>query len=140
MALLALVALVTLGQSRHAVTTQDLIILIILAFMAGYCVKIVWRFERLVDDRIVMASESMVAFREFGVCLELFRPAGQGSAIPSRLRMVKYAAQCPVCKSQVLLAKGEPDFPRRIVGRCQESPREHVFSFDRMTRSGSRLR
>lgn len=53
---------------------------------------------------------------------------------------IKYASQCPVCEAEVLLDKGEPDFPRRIVGRCQESPREHVYSFDRVTKTGMRLR
>lgn len=140
LAFLALFALIALGQDNHPLTTRNLVILVVIALMAAYCLLLVRRFEQLVDDRIIMAFEGMVGFREFGVCLELFRPSGQGTGTPSCLRMVKYAAQCPVCKSQVLLAKGEPDFPRRIVGRCQESPREHVFSFDRMTRSGSRLR
>ena len=38
------------------------------------------------------------------------------------------------------LKDGEPDYPRRLVGRCHESPREHVFSFDRVTRRGCVLR
>lgn len=113
---------------------------IFLALIAWYATRVVKRFERLVDDRLIMASDSMVGFREFGVCLELFRPQGVPPGSGKNLRMVKYAAQCPVCAAQVLLDPGEPDFPRRIVGRCQESPREHVFSFDRATRTGCRLR
>jgi len=113
---------------------------IFLALIAWYATRLVKRFERLVDDRLIMASDSMVGFREFGVCLELFRRQGVPPGSGKNLRMVKYAAQCPVCDAQVLLDPGEPDFPRRIVGRCQESPREHVFSFDRATRTGCRLR
>ena len=67
-------------------------------------------------------------------------PEEPGKIRPRSLRLVKYAATCPTCKAQVLLDKGEPDFPRRIVGRCHESPREHVFSFDRVSQTGYRLR
>jgi hypothetical protein len=36
----------------------------------------------------------------------------------------------------VKLDRGEPDFPHRIIGRCEEHPREHVFSFDRSSKRG----
>lgn len=39
----------------------------------------------------------------------------------------------------IKLDRGEADFPRRIVGRCEEHPREHVFSFDRMLKRGELL-
>ena len=35
---------------------------------------------------------------------------------------------------------GVSDYPRRLVGRCDESPRERIFSFDRVTRRGVTLR
>lgn len=54
-------------------------------------------------------------------------------------RLVRYTAVCPVCASCVFVEKGEPEFRRRLVGRCSESPREHVFSFDRITRRGGAL-
>ena len=53
---------------------------------------------------------------------------------------MKYLGECPICGAEVLLDKGEPDFPRRLVGRCQESPREHIFSFDRVTKAGMKLK
>lgn len=58
---------------------------IFLALIAWYATRVVKRFERLVDDRLIMASDSMVGFREFGVCLELFRPQGvpPGSGKPA---------------------------------------------------------
>jgi len=52
-----------------------------------------------------------------------------------------YVADCPICQTtSITLAKGGPEFPRRIVGRCDNSPREHVFSFDRVTLEGGPLR
>lgn len=99
------------------------------------------RLEVLIEDRISMASDTLLGLKEFGVCLELASIPTEGNPRSSRfLRLVKYAGKCPICSSQVLLDKGEPDFPRRIVGRCQESPREHVFNFDRVTRAGFALR
>jgi len=138
--LLGAFLLYALSLSESPLMTRDVIILIYIGLLAWYARYLVNRFSRLVDDRIVMASESMVGFKEFGVCLELYKPNGATSDTPKRARMIKYAATCPTCEAQVLLDKGEPDFPRRIVGRCQESPREHVFSFDRATRTGYRLR
>lgn len=138
--LLSVFLLYLMSLSASPLSTGDTIILIYIGLLAWYARYLIDRFCRLVDDRIVLASEHMVGFKEFGVCLELFKPEGATADTPKRARMIKYAATCPTCSAQVLLDKGEPDFPRRIVGRCQESPREHVFSFDRATRTGYRLR
>lgn len=137
---LGLLLFVGLGQSTAPLSARDLTLTIFLGLVGWYAVYVVKRFERLVDDRLTMASDYMVGFSEFGVCLELLKPRGPSSEGKKSLRMIKYAAQCPTCGAQVLLDPGEPDFLRRIVGRCQESPREHVFSFDRATRTGYRLR
>jgi len=53
---------------------------------------------------------------------------------------VRYAATCPVCNARVQVESGGREFHGRLVGRCQESPDEHVFSFDRVTRAGKSLR
>lgn len=132
--------LFVLSLSKQPVTTGDLAAMLIIILFNWPAYRSLQQFTRLIDDRIIMASDAMLGFREFGVCLELFRPNAREVGAPKKARMIKYAAQCPVCAAQVLLDVGEPDFPRRIIGRCQESPREHVFSFDRVTRSGYRLR
>ncbi|GAB2886307.1 hypothetical protein GCM10027046_13300 [Uliginosibacterium flavum] len=129
-----------LGLSATPVTTRDVVLLIYLGLLVWYASRLIRRFTHLVDDRMIVASETMITSKESGVCLELFRPNGGVSDAPKIARMIKYAAQCPICGAQVLLDRGEPDFPRRIVGRCQESPREHVFSFDRTLMTGRWLR
>lgn len=53
---------------------------------------------------------------------------------------VRYAAVCPVCGGRVFARSGGLGFPGRIVGRCEEAPAEHVFSFDHVTRTGQPLR
>lgn len=85
---------------------------------------------RVVDDRIRMAGGSLIKDVR-PAQLEIWR---DGSI--STWRLVRYTAVCPICASTIEVQPGEPDFPRRLVGRCAESPREHVYSFDRITRRG----
>lgn len=84
----------------------------------------------VVDDRIRMAGNGLIKDVR-PAQLEIWR---DGSI--STWRLVRYTAVCPICASTIEIQPGEPDFPRRLVGRCAESPREHVFSFDRITRRG----
>ena len=138
--LLAVLLFLLLSRTQKPVTTQDLMAIALLGALAWWARRVVNGFTRLVDDRITMAPDAVVGFKEFGVCLELVRTREPNCDVPSSLRLVKYAGECPICRAEVLLDPGEPDFPRRLVGRCQESPREHVFSFDRVSLRGYRLR
>lgn len=88
---------------------------------------------RAIDDRLRPAPNEL---------LDLVDPAqieilGYGKT--AEWRLVRYTATCAVCAGEVRVLPGEPDFPRRMVGRCQQSPREHVFSFDRVTLLGGPL-
>lgn len=56
------------------------------------------------------------------------------------LNAVTYSADCPICGGKIKAKSGGIEFWGRIVGRCDESPREHVFSFDHVTRQGRYLR
>lgn len=55
--------------------------------------------------------------------------AGHSAAVSRVGRATVQAAPCP-CGGVVMLEDGKREFPRRILGRCNESPQEHVFSFD----------
>ena len=90
---------------------------------------------RLFDDRIVLAHDLLVNFKEKPAQFELLKDDEL-----RLIRLVRYSASCPICGATVYLEDGAPDHPRRLVGRCHESPREHVFSFDRVTRRGSVLK
>ncbi len=57
-----------------------------------------------------------------------------------RLQLVRYKSQCPVCNSVVGVIKGRGDLKGRLIGSCWQSPDEHVFSFDPVTRKGFPLR
>lgn len=131
---------IILSRLKTPLSASDLALFVFLGGVLFYCRHVINRFLRLVEDRIMLAPDSLVGFREFGVCIELFKEDIKDKSKPRILRMVKYVAECPLCGAEVLLDKGEPDFPRRIVGRCQESPQEHVYSFDRASKTGINLR
>ncbi|MHB1054177.1 MAG: hypothetical protein ACYCZT_14090 [Thiobacillus sp.] len=134
-----LIVWLTLSQ-QQAIPPNRMLVLVVTAVAAGY---FAWRMVsgvgRLGDKRIIMAPDILIGFREYGVQLELTRINSTPGAA-SRLGLVRYAATCPICSAKVQVESGGREFHRRLVGRCQESPDEHVFSFDRVTRSGKRLR
>ncbi|WP_374091052.1 NfeD family protein [Methylomicrobium lacus] len=118
------------------VTTRELTALISI-FGIPY---VVWIFAikpwvRLFDDRIVKAPEFLVSINEKSAQLELLRDGDL-----RLIRLVRYSALCPICGAMIHLDDGSPDYPQRLVGRCYDSPREHMFSFDRVTQKGTVLR
>ncbi|MGH8557797.1 MAG: hypothetical protein ACRESZ_10125 [Methylococcales bacterium] len=57
------------------------------------------------------------------------------------IRAVRYTGKCPICDGKVTACSGGLEFGwKRIIGRCEDSPKEHVFAFDHVTRVGKHLR
>lgn len=133
---LAVIAWLGLSNDKTPLTTQSFVFVLFTGGVGAYGIRIFREWHRFLDDRIAPAPDHLVALHENGVCIELHKP----SDAPRCIRLVRYASQCPVCNAQVLLCEGGRDFPGRLVGRCQESPKEHVFSFDRVTLKGGWLR
>lgn len=102
---------------------------VVIVVVAAYVLDI-RPWLRVVDDRIRLAGNGLIKDVR-PAQLEIWRDGAT-----STWRLVRYTAVCPICASTIEIQPGEPDFPRRLVGRCAESPREHVFSFDRITRRG----
>lgn len=116
------------------VTGQDLLLV---TMAIGLPWGAYWHFNgifRLFEDRIIIAPDWMLSWKEFGATVEINR--SKDANAPSTIHVHRYSANCPICGWMVKLDRGEPDFPRRIVGRCEEHPREHVFSFDRNSKRG----
>lgn len=107
----------------------------------GSVATLIWwfhlrRWDRLFEDRILLLGMGDVAGDNRGVVLDREEFDGVRSIV-----LRHYIADCPICRAPTItLSRGEPDFRRRIVGRCDNSPREHVFSFDRVTLEGAPLR
>ena len=115
-------------------TGQDIVLL---ALGIGFPLGMYKHFSevfRLFDNRIMLASEWFLSWKELGATVEITR--SKDINVPSTIHVHRYSAECPICGWMIKLGKGEPDFPGRIVGRCEENPREHVFSFDRSTKRG----
>jgi hypothetical protein len=55
-------------------------------------------------------------------------------------QLARYEADCPICSSKLQVADGHPEWPGRIIGRCNASPSEHVYSLDRVSLRGQSLR
>ena len=131
---------IVLSREKAPLSSQGVISILLVFGIATYCRHVFRQLFTLFDDRIMLAPDHLVSSGEFGVCVELHKGDFKNKSNPRVLRLVKYLAECPICGAEVLLDKGEPDFPRRIIGRCNESPREHIFSFDRISKAGMKLR
>jgi hypothetical protein len=101
---------------------------------------IIWHFGvapliTLIDDRIKKMDDIWMPFHSESCELEL--------AISENTRyfkVIRYKSCCSICGSEVMLHNGGREFFSRLVGRCSKSPREHVFSFDKVTLLGYPLR
>lgn len=134
-----LVVWLTLSH-QQAIPPNRILVLVTTAALVGFFAwRMVMGVGRLGDKRIIMAPDILIGFREYGVQLELTRIDSTPGAA-SRLGLVRYAATCPICGARVQIESGGREFHGRLVGRCQESPDEHIYSFDRVTKSGKSLR
>lgn len=126
-----------LWYSKGPLSGQELVVL---SMALGMPVGAYWHFReifRLFDDRIIIAPDWILSLKEFGATVEINR--SKDPEMASTILVQRYTSICPICGWMIKLDRGGPDFPRRIVGRCEEHPREHVFSFDRMTKRGEPL-
>jgi hypothetical protein len=94
-------------------------------------------FGELFELRIVMAPALLIPLSKDNVTLELRRSTDGGV---DGLVFARYSSSCPACNASVELFDGGKDFPGRIVGRCRRSAREHVYSFDHVSKIGRPLR
>lgn len=136
--LLGLVALMmlTLSQARtlHDLTSGalSLAILVTLAWV------LIRPFYRLSVDRIILAPTWLQDWSAHEDRLIEIEPINEPRH--NILRLKRYTAECPICGNKVRIKSGQREFHHRLVGRCERSPIEHVFSFDHVTRRGYFLR
>lgn len=125
-----------MGHLQRPVMTADLVSLVMLV-ATGLIVWKVWAqpLAWLLDDRITLAPEVLTAFSEEPCQLEM--PKDKNAR---HIRLVRYSGVCPVCAGQIGLRYGAGSDARRLFGACSEAPQDHVFTFDRVTRKGRRVR
>lgn len=92
----------------------------------------------LPEDRVVIAPDVLLPWAEPFGQLQLIRD--KESKRSGWLNLVRYSGTCPLCAGTVELTSGRREFPGRIIGRCRDSPLEHVYSFDPVSLIGQPLR
>lgn len=119
------------------ITTAHISIFALWCFATWTVMRLLKFLSQLADLGIVMAPEMLVPFKADHVTLEL-RPKQVDKK--GEFAFVRYTASCPLCGGLVLLHDGGDEFTNRIVGRCDNSPREHVYSFDQKLHVGHPMR
>ncbi|MDO9364863.1 MAG: hypothetical protein Q7T58_00745 [Methylotenera sp.] len=106
----------------------------------GIAITILWLSLRklwFVPTRKITLAPWWMQSTDDDRLLELRKPP----QYPERILVaVRYSGHCPICGGKVYAKSGEWEFYGRIVGRCDEAPVEHVFSFDHVTKIGRFLR
>lgn len=101
-----------------------------------------WRFMqpliRLPNDRVTIANDLLLGWSQLNGQFRLTRDA-KSKVAGGWFQLVRHWGTCPTCAGEVEIAAGGQAFPGRLVGRCSDSPLEHVFSFDPVSRSGLSL-
>lgn len=115
----------------------DLMGVVSLAALVGPLLLVFRFLDELFDLRIVIAPGFMTPISQDNVTLEFRHGADHRDA--SELAFVRYTATCSQCGGLVVVTSGRAAFPDRLVGRCMRAAREHVYSFDPVTRIGRPL-
>ncbi len=123
----------------RALTTADIAVSM-LAFLVTYGL---WCFSRpireLTTQRVSIGNEAVLSLGALNGQLRAMKEPG--SRFKGRIvAVVRHWGTCPVCAGEVDLATGGTAFPDRIIGRCNDAPQEHVFSFDPVRLIGAPLR
>lgn len=128
-------------QSFITPTTSELVCFLIFIIIATYVGKLILPFYEANHLRITIAPQWLMRFSQLtaqieSVKLNKFRKNGRPYR---RLEFVIYEGKCPICNNIVEVERGKRQFKGRLIGICNESPREHVFSFDHVTQSGKKI-
>lgn len=139
-----LVLLLGLGlfiQSFITPSRSELLIFLLFIFTATYIGRLILPFYEANNLRIAIAPQwlmniSQVTAQIESVKLNKVRKNGR----PYRkLEFVIYEGICPICNNPVEVERGKRQFKGRLIGVCNESPREHIFSYDHVLKSGKHL-
>lgn len=101
-----------------------------------------WRFMqpiiRLPNDRVTIANDLLLGWSQLNGQFRLTRDA-QSKRLGGWFQLARHWGTCSLCAGEVEIATGGQAVPGRLVGRCSDSPLEHVFSFDPVSLTGAPL-
>lgn len=125
-------------QSIFTPTANEILILFLFSVISFWIWRLAFPFYEANTMRIAIAPQWMMKWSQVtaqieSVPLSKLRKTGR----PFRkLEFVIYEGKCPICQNTVEVEKGKRQFRGRLIGICSESPREHKFSFDHVTKKG----
>lgn len=93
----------------------------------------------LPSRRVTLAGATFLALSELHGQLRTM-PDERKFGARRTLSLVRHWGFCPTCSAEVDLDEGGAAFPDRLIGRCQDAPLEHVYSFDPVRLIGEPLR
>lgn len=97
------------------------------------------KFSELMDFGITSIPVFMIPIKQSNAFFVLQRTTeSENNKILSSVAVV-YEAQCGICGDKLLISKSR-EFNNRFVGQCAISPKEHIFSFDHVTKIGKNIR
>lgn len=130
----ALFLILALGLFKSSIQANEVFLMVVLvSTCAIYWRSIIRPWILLLDDRIVLGGNLFTALMEDPAQLDMAKDDKH-----RYIRLVRYDATCPVCAGSIELRYGYGKNGRRIFGCCSEVPQEHVFTFDRVTKTGQR--
>lgn len=140
----ALIGLIWLGiyidWSRGRPLTSADLALCAIALVVSAVLWATTRPVRLLPmHRVTIANEAFISFGTMHGQLRTMRE-GRSKLARRVFSLVRHWGVCPACAAEVDLAEGGAAFPDRLVGRCNDAPLEHVFSFDPVRLVGAPLR
>jgi len=110
----------------------------------GMFVVILWAewslfgaFYQVIEQRVQVAPGWLQPWSSENDWLLVFEKNKPKAA--NAIKLKRYTAKCPTCGGLVRIHKGGFSYSNRLIGRCDNSPREHVFSFDHYLRSGGKV-
>ena len=128
-------------QSVITPTSSELSIFLLFIAVVTFVGYSTFPFYEANHFRIAIAPQWMMKFKQVTAQLEsipLNKKRKNGRPY-RKLEFVIYEGKCPVCQNIVEVENGKRQFKGRLIGFCSESPREHVFSFDHVTKKGKLL-
>jgi len=134
--LICLYLLFAVAMSTHIFSAGQTLVVLLLGFIIPASLWSYFGHLLLVHERKITPVSSVFQSVDKGLLLELKQATGQRNDI----KLVKYSGECPICGGRVTAQSGGMAFFGRIVGKCENAPVEHIFSFDHVTRKGRPLR
>jgi len=130
--------LIGLGYIPIAITLIEMsawLLLISLTLVIGLIYQIFKPFYEVLDHGVIKAPQWLLPLKMLHALI-----ITKQSETGKELILTQYKGLCPICDGQVQIVNGTYEFKGRLIGQCDRSGREHIYSFDHITKVGFPLR